>query len=823
MVQSGEGLPQTAQPEEGTKLTDTRPLPERLFAAGVVDLIPVIPPGATLTPSSTIDPSSLGKSPGIRTPNGLWSGTDWRSIQTTAEDVKTWLRWGANIGLRTDRYPCVDIDIADPTLADIVEQAALAQLGPAPIRTGNAPKRALAYRTDTPFGKLKLLLQRDGKQFLVEILGAGQQYLVHGTHPKTLLPYSWDREPTGELTPITLAQAEAFLAYLVDATSLLGYDCKRVGDGSRTSRRADQASLEAPSIDELRKAVELIPNDLERFPGWDEYIKMLHAVRAAAGPDEEDGLDIFAAWAAKWEGHGIRHEDSDDPDAVRALWRRTHGPFSLGWPWVAELAREHGYEESVFEADDAATTPTPAEASAAVGPEFLSDQWLAVKVVKAARGVLRYVPAKEIWLVWNKGRWQPDAEMLAEDIIKIELRKIAAWRARQSDKGAIKDARDICSSGKLTAVMRLVKSDRAIAVAPESLDVNPWIINTPGGVVDLKTGKMIAPDPDQLCTRSTAVTPEPGPAPVWTRFLHDATNGDVELQAYLKRLMGYCLTGVTIEQQFTFIHGGGGNGKGKFLDVLMGIMGTYHRDSPMDTFVASNNERHPTELAYLAGARLVTASETDAGRRWDEARLKRMTGGDPITARGMREDFFTYLPQFKLVFIGNHRPEIRNLDDAIRRRTHLVPFTHKPPVIDKFLGDKLREEWPAILAWMIEGCLEWQGMLGSTGNRCEGLLPPPIVQAATEEYFVESDPMGQWLKECTAPASAETWTSALDLFESWQSWAKRRGEFPGRIQRFSSMLGARKYQKRQNPSNRRAEFAGITITGQNQLEGLVAE
>jgi len=787
-----------------------------MFDAGLDALIPIIPPGASLAPTSKISPDSIGKIPGFRLSSGLWRGGNWREWPAATPDtIRTWLSWGANIGLRTDRFPCVDIDVADPTLADIVEQAALAKLGPAPIRIGNAPKRALAYRTDVPFGKLKLMMVRGGKTYLVEILGQGQQYVVYGTHPKTGRAYEWNRDPA-ELKPITLEQARDFLSYLQEAVEMVGYECKRTNDGDRATkaRQGDQAALEAPSIGELRAAMELIPND-DRFPGWDEYVKMLHACRAAAGPEEEEGGEIFAEWAGRrnnGQGPAVPGED------VRSLWRRTHGPFSLGWPWIAEQARQHGYNDAPFEPEAETEETTPTEGEAAVRPAFLSDQWLAEKVVRACHGTIRYVPAKDTWLVWTRGRWNPDAAMLAEDMIKMELRKIAHWlgntgAAAAEMKSADKDAKSICSSGTLTAVTRLVKIDRAIAVAPEVLDFNQWILNTPGGIVDLKTGTMMEPDPDQLCTRSTSVAPITGVAPLWQRFLDETTRGDVALQGYLKRLAGYCLTGVTHEQQYTFIYGEGGNGKGTFLGALMEILASYHRDSPMDTFIASNGDRHPTELAHLAGARFVTASETDAGKRWDEPKLKRMTGGDPITARGMREDFFTYIPQFKLVFIGNHRPEIRNLDEAMRRRTHLVPFPFKPAVRDLQLKEKLREEYPQILQWMIDGCLEWQR---------EGLKPPATVLEATEEYFSESDTLGAWLAECTAPAPGE-WIELVPLFDSWESWCGRRNERPGRSQTFSSRLAARGYTKRLGPKSRRAEFSGLTLNTADPLKGMVAE
>jgi putative DNA primase/helicase len=224
--------------------------------------------------------------------------------------------------------------------------------------------------------------------------------------------------------------------------------------------------------------------------------------------------------------------------------------------------------------------------------------------------------------------------------------------------------------------------------------------------------------------------------------LNDATNGDAELIRYLQQIAGYVLTGATSEHVLFFIYGLGGNGKTVFLNTLTAILSEYAQTAAMDTFTASKYDRHPTDLAMLKGARLVTASETEEGRKWAEAKIKQMTGGDPITARFMRRDYFTYQPEFKLVIIGNHKPCLDNVDDAMRRRLNIIPFTNKPSTPDPDLESKLREEWPAILRWMIEGCLDWQQ---------NGFLRPNVVSDATSSYFEDQDLLGQWLNECCEP------------------------------------------------------------------------
>ncbi len=184
---------------------------------------------------------------------------------------------------------------------------------------------------------------------------------------------------------------------------------------------------------------------------------------------------------------------------------------------------------------------------------------------------------------------------------------------------------------------------------------------------------MRAHSPLDYVTKMTAVAPR-GDCPTFLAFLHRVMNGDQSLIAYLRRVLGYALTGVTNEHALFFAYGTGANGKSVLMSTTAGIMGDYHRTAPIETFTATHVDRHPTDLAMLRGARLVTATETEEGRRWAESRIKTLTGGDPVSARFMRQDFFEYTPAFKLVIAGNHKPGLRSVDEAIRRRFHLIPF-----------------------------------------------------------------------------------------------------------------------------------------------------
>jgi putative DNA primase/helicase len=307
---------------------------------------------------------------------------------------------------------------------------------------------------------------------------------------------------------------------------------------------------------------------------------------------------------------------------------------------------------------------------------------------------------------------------------------------------------------------------------------------------DLRTGTGRTPNPLDYITKKTACrcAPPSTPHPLWTAFLDRVTNHDKELQAFLQRYIGYCLTGFTTEHVFVFAYGTGANGKGTFINTIVGIFGDYATIADMNTFIASKNERHPTDLAKLNGARLVVAQETQKGRRWDETKIKVLTGGDKMTARFMRTDFFDFTPTFKLFICGNHKPRLTTVDEAMRRRLLLVPFTVQIPKDerDPDLPHRLKAEWPAILRWCIDGCLEWQHI---------GLAPPEVVQVATDDYFADEDTTQQWVDECTDDAGQAAFTRVGDLFTSWRKWCEERNNIPGSMKAFSEGLVDRGFQK----------------------------
>ncbi len=423
------------------------------------------------------------------------------------------------------------------------------------------------------------------------------------------------------------------------------------------------------------------------------------------------------------------------------------------------------------EGAEAALDAAAEDAVAALG---LSEDALALEFTARHGHELRYVASWNKWLSYEGGVWRDDSRMRVFDL----ARNIAREKAAAAEKEWIRSR--VASARTVAAIVRLASADPKHARVPEDFDGGLFELNTPGGIVyDLRTG---APRPAKAGdghTKQTAVAPG-GEAPLWDSCLDVWTDGDGELKAFKQRLFGYCLTGSTREHVLPFFLGGGGNGKGVELNTVMAVMGDYAGGASTDTFTAAQGDRHPADLAMLRGRRLVVAQEVEQGRRWDEARLKSLTGGDPVTARFMRGDFFTFTPTFKVVVAANHKPGLRSVDEAIRRRLLLIPFTVTipPEKRDPRLPERLKAEWPGILAWMIRGCLAWQA---------EGLRPPSRVLDASAAYFEDQNAFQAWLDEATlAGPGLVAATSAL--YTSWKSWADARGEWAGTARHLSERL-----------------------------------
>lgn len=408
------------------------------------------------------------------------------------------------------------------------------------------------------------------------------------------------------------------------------------------------------------------------------------------------------------------------------------------------------------------------------GSEPFSEDHLATAFARAHENDLRYCAIVGKWFHWSGSRWEREETLLAWEKVKRVLRQAAA---KIDDSPSFK--RSLLSKNKTVAVETLARSDRRMAVRIEEFDADPMLLNTPDGVVDLRTGETMEHDPRRYMTKQTAVAPEAGEPERFVEFLTWATGGDAEFVAYLRRIMGYCLTGSTKEHALFFVHGAGGNGKSVLQEIMQWLLADYAVSTSFDTLAATQQAHHPTDLASMKGARLVMAPETEANQQWAEAKIKRMTGGDRIAARFMRQDFFEYTPQFKLFVVGNHRPGFANVDKAIRRRIHLLPFTQEvaPDKVDRDLAETLkREEGGKILAWAIAGASDWLA---------RGLAAPAVIGGATDEYLESEDVVKLWLDECTENQGQ---TDFATLYQCYDIWCRNMNERPLTARKFGAQL-----------------------------------
>ncbi|WP_299956807.1 phage/plasmid primase, P4 family [uncultured Roseobacter sp.] len=379
----------------------------------------------------------------------------------------------------------------------------------------------------------------------------------------------------------------------------------------------------------------------------------------------------------------------------------------------------------------------------------------------------RYDHTESAWFHWNGDCWAKDTTLKIFDIIR-ELCCVASEHLSAAERKALR------RSSFVNGVEKLARSDQTVAITKDAWDSKPMLLGCPGATIDLATGETRPPDRNDHITRLCSIAPrafENPSATYWYKFYNDVTGGNIEMAEFAQRFFGYSLTTETKEHAMLFIYGPGGNGKSLLVNTIRKVLGDYAITAPMETFTSSKRAGHPADLAMMAGARFVVASETEEGHAWNESRIKSMTGGDPITARFMRANFFTFLPQFKLAMVGNHQPTLQNVDDAMRRRILMVPFNSKPETVDLDLEAKLESELPGILDWLIQGALEWSK---------KGLLPPPAIVGATNEYFEEQDVFGQFLDQHCRLEASKKWSfvTSADLYREWKSFAEDAGEDP---------------------------------------------
>ena len=760
----------------GTNLTSLR---LRLLENGYLPIpvtAPDYPPHRDLT--------SPGKAPFFR---------GWQKVSRDTIDATVVAKWTTgirnhtNTGLITGELLGLDIDVPVEELAAQIQQLAISLLGTTPlVRIGNAPKILLCYRPEIIMKKMKTpeLFLPDGTKVQVEAMGDGQQVVGFGIHPDTRNSYTWPgSDPTDvPLSQLPIVSEIPLRAFLAAAEVIL-----RAAGGLTKKERNDLAAAAPKPIHSNGAASK--PHTASISSGMTEKNAFFREVNKQALASigmwfpiifpkarQEQGTGAWRISAANLN-RGLQEDVSMHPITGGRDFgtEKSCSPIDLVLQWVGSTTVQQaafwlcdrmgvtpaalGWKEGKAKQQDK-QQPSAAELEGFL----LNEDGVALAFTKAYRGNLRYCHHAQHWFVWTGSIWQREETRLAFAWSRKICRE-AARELQPDDK--LKHV--LARASTASAVERFAQADRSFAVTAETWDRDPWLLGTPGGTVDLRTGTLREADRKDHITKSTAVTPAVGGVehPLWTKFLNEATGNDTELNDFLQRFAGYCLTGDVTEEVLAFFYGEGGTGKGTFIGTIVSIMADYAVSVPIEVFTAGSRLNLEYYRAQMAGARLITASETEAGTTWAESQINEMTGNEtPLSARHPYGKVFSFRPQFKIGLVGNHSPRLKGRSKAMERRLRIAPFKHKPTMPDTNLKKKLRGEFAAILRWAIDGCLAWQR---------RGLGNCAAIMAETGAYFEQQDSFGRWLEERCIVASTVS-ERPNKLLMDFLTWARDSGE-----------------------------------------------
>lgn len=394
------------------------------------------------------------------------------------------------------------------------------------------------------------------------------------------------------------------------------------------------------------------------------------------------------------------------------------------------------------------------------------------RLVKRHGACIRYTVEQGFFL-WDGRRWTVDQKQIALAALAKDTALAIVDELNNAASGVremlYRNARSCQSKAKLEAMMWSARSEPGTLVQLSDFDIDPWQFNTSTGTIDLRTGKLQAHVCESLISKMTNVSFDPkAECPQWIAFLNRVTNDNRELYDYLRRFVGYLLVGDTREQVLHFLYGDGANGKTVFCEVVQALLGDYAVTANTDLVMLRRHTSIPNDVARLRGVRVAFMNETAQGARFDEAKLKDLTGGDTLSARFLHHEYFDFRPTHRLVIRGNHKPTISGTDDGIWRRLRLLPFTVQIPLADQDHGlrQKLETELPGILNWALVGCAEWQR---------SGLCPPSTIIDAAREYREESDTLGRFIAECCESRTLGQVKSSV-FFTRYQQYSEQASE-----------------------------------------------
>jgi P4 family phage/plasmid primase-like protien len=553
-------------------------------------------------------------------------------------------------------------------------------------------------------------------------------------------------------------------------------------------------------------------------------------------PARVDGDQLHAAYARgcaaillkhHWPGKGMQHRPSLalaggllragwDPDDVERLleflWvepdpgqiknnvrttneRVEKGELAMGFPTLKEYVRPEVVDRVMKWLKIGASDRRPQLNELGNAERFY---------LRHGRNV-RYCKLWGSWVVWDGTRWRMDDTDLVREWAKDTVRAIAdEAKAEASDtkrEGIFKWAGKCQTAKAVDNMLTLVRSVRDVAVLPDEFDQQPWLFNVANGTLDLRTLELREARREDLITKVAPIAYQPrAECPTWRAFIRSAMQERTEdgwsdqpdMETYLQRLVGYAITGDNSEKLLPILYGPGDTGKTTFTELMLNLFGDdYSKTTTEETLTAKKpgSTTIPNDLAALRGARFVVISETPDGMVLNESRSKALTGRNRISARFMRQEWFNFVPEFKLFLETNHRPQIKGTDSAIWNRVKLIPFEHVIPKDqqDKALPRKLEAEMPGILNWALAGLVDW---------RSKGMQDPAALRDANEQYRAESDHLREFLRE-TCVVEDHGKTRSGELYRLYQTYMVSRGMMALGDQRFSEAMRTRGFHKKE--------------------------
>jgi putative DNA primase/helicase len=529
-------------------------------------------------------------------------------------------------------------------------------------------------------------------------------------------------------------------------------------------------------LDDLRSALEHLDPD-----PYGDWLSVGMALKTAP-LDPNVAAALFHEWSEK--------SDKYDPAECQAKWDGLQ-PTRTSYKAIFTRAQGSGWIN-------------PASGAEVIAGRTNNQDLLAELFAQRYEGSLLFVHDFGAWLEFDGQRWLKDPVHKAFEYAR-QLCRVEG------------DGKQATRASFFSGVEQIAKCDPRLSCASGDFDGDNYKLNTPTGMYDLRTGEVSPHHPEQRMTKITAVAPTSAHGGVFLRAIYEICAGDESLVRFHQMSLGAMLSGAREAHWLIYWFGTGRNGKNLLADLFFYVMGDYAHKLPASALMSKKYEAHPSELTGLRGVRLALSSEIEEGSFWNEARLKELTGDEFITARYMGKDAFTFTKSHKHLILGNHRPQIKTVDEAIKSRVLLVPFDVSfAGREDPDLPGKVRAEGGFVLHWLIEGHTAW------LRNR-KRLPKCEAVERATQGYFAAQSTIEMWLDECCrkldgSDRPAGGWHTASELYENYQHWKRARGESPVSQTRFGEAM-SRKFEKAR--SNRGQTYVGLELIRQGgNLAGL---